>query len=73
MKFDYEMRGFELKIIQCAKHLGVKIVSNLKISQQCVDATNKGNRMLGFININFSFKKKDVIVPLYTSLVRSNL
>ncbi len=48
-KFDYEMHGIKLKSVQCAKVLGVKIVSNLKFSQQCVDAANKANRMLGFI------------------------
>ena len=29
--------------------------------------------MLGFINRNFSFKNKDVILPLYISLVRPHL
>ncbi len=26
-KFDYEMRGIKLKIVQCAKDLGVKIAT----------------------------------------------
>ncbi len=65
-KFDYEMRGVKLKSVQCAKDLEVKIASNLKFSQQCVDAANKANRMLGFIKRNFLFKNKDVILPLYT-------
>ncbi len=63
------MRGVKLKSVQCAKNLGVKIASNLKFSQQCVDAANKANRMLGFMKRNFLFKNKDVILPLYTSLV----
>ncbi len=49
-KFDYDLRGIKLKSVQCTKDLGVKIASNLKFSQQCVDAANKANRMLGFIN-----------------------
>ncbi len=52
-KFDYEMRGVKLKSVQCAKDLGVKIASNLKLSQQCVDSANKANRMLGFNKRNF--------------------
>ncbi len=72
-KFDYEMRGVKLKSVQCAKDLGVTIASNLKFSQQCVDAANKANRMLGFIKRNVSFKNKDVTLPLYTSLVRPHL
>ncbi len=63
-KFDCEMRGVKLKSVQCAKELGVKIASNLKFSQECVDVANKANRMLGFINRNFLFKNKDVILQL---------
>ncbi len=58
---------------QCIQDLGVTIVSNLKFSQQCKDATGKANRMLGFINRNLSFKNKDKILPLYIRLVRPHL
>lgn len=37
------------------------------------NAMSKANRMLGFINRNFAFKNKDIILPLYTSLVRPHL
>ncbi len=57
-KLDYEMRGVKLKSIQCTKDLGVKIMSNLKFSQQCVDAANKRNRMLGFIKKTFQTRIK---------------
>ncbi len=55
------------------KDLGVSVASSLKFSQQCKDAAGKANRMLNFINRNISFKTKDVILPLYTSLVRPHL
>ncbi len=67
------MRGVKLKSVQCVKDLGVKIASNLKFSQKCIDAANNANRILGFIKGNFVFKNKDVILPLYTSLVRPHL
>ncbi len=73
MKLDYETRGVKLKSVQCVKDLGVRIASNLKFSQQCIDAANKANRMLGFIKRNFLFKNKDVILPLYNSLVKLHL
>ncbi len=63
-KLDYEMNGTKIEGVQCVKDLGVTIASSLKFSQQCKDATGKANKMLGFINRNFSFKNKDVIVPL---------
>ncbi len=67
-KFDYEMCGVKiksvhsfkdlgvtLKSVQCVKDLVVKIASNLKFSQQCIDAANKANRMLGFIKKKKTF------------------
>ncbi len=55
------------------KGLGVSVASSLKFSQQCKDAAGKANRILDFTNRNISFKTKDVILPLYTSLVRPHL
>ncbi len=71
-RFDYEMNGTKLESVQCVRDLDVTIASSLKFSQQCKDAASKANRMLGFMNRNFSFKNKDVIIPLYISLVRSH-
>ncbi len=73
LKYDYEMTGEKLESVQCVKYLGVTITSNLKFSQQCKEAAGKANRMLGFIKRNFSFKNKDMIIPLYNSLVRPQL
>ncbi len=67
------MNGAKLGSIQCVKDLGVSVVSSLKFSHQCKDAAGKANRMLGLINRNTSFKTKDVMLPLYTSLVRPHL
>ncbi len=72
-KSDYEMNGVKLHTVQCVRDLGVSIASNLKFSRQCKDAAGKANRMLDFINRNFSFKNKDIILPLYISLVRPHL
>ncbi len=67
------MNGTKLESIQSVRDLGVTAASTLKFSQQCKDAAGKANRMLGFINRNFSFKNKDVILLLYISLVRPHL
>ncbi len=67
------MNGLKLDSVQCVKDLGVLIPSNLKFSQQCKDAAGRANRMLGFIIRNFSFKNKDIILPVYISLVRPHL
>ncbi len=72
-EIEYEMNGTKLESVQCVRDLDVSIMSSLKFSQQCKGATDKANRMLGFININFSFKNKDVVLLLYVSLVRPHL
>ncbi len=72
-KYGYKMGGVKLESVHCVKDLGVTITSNLKFSQHCKKAACKANRMLGFINRNFSFKNKDKILPMYISLVRPHL
>ncbi len=67
------MNGTKIESVQCVKHLGVTIASSLKFSQQCIEVGGKAIRMLGYINRNFLFKNKDVILPLYISLVRPHL
>ncbi len=67
------MNGTKLERVQCVKDIGVSAASSLKFSQQCKYSAGKVNLMLGFINRNFSFKTKDIILPLSTSLVRPHL
>ncbi len=67
------MNGTKLVSVQCVKDLGVSVASSLKFSQQYKYAAGKANRMLGFMNRNLSFKIRNVILPLYTSLVRLHL
>ncbi len=59
-KHEYEMSGVKLESVHCVKDLGVTIASNLKFSQHCKDTACKANRMMGFLNRNFSFKNKDI-------------
>ncbi len=51
------MNGVKIESVQGVKDLDVTIAWDLKFSQQCKDAAGKANRMLGFINRIFSFKK----------------
>ncbi len=61
------MSGEKLESVHCVKDLGVTITSSLKFSQQCKEAAGKANRMLDSIKRNFSFKNKDIILPLYNA------
>ncbi len=69
-KFECEMNSFKLESVQCVKELGMTIGLILKFSQQCKDVAGKAKRMLAFIYTNFF---KNIILPLYTYLLRSHL
>ncbi len=67
------MHGVKLESVHCVKDFGVTITLNLKFSRHCKEAACKANRMLGFINRIFSFTNKDIILPMYISLVRPHV
>lgn len=71
--FNYDMNGDWLETVDQEKDLGVIISSSLKVSDQCLNARNKANRMLGVINRNVTYKSKEVISKLYNSYVRPQL
>ncbi len=66
------MRGVKIKTVHSVKDLGVTVTSNLKLSLQCNEFVIKANRPMVFITRFFSFKNKDVVLPLY-SFVRPHL
>ena len=71
--YTYTMGSSELKEANEEKDLGILVNKSLKVASQCAAAAKKGNRVLGMIKRNFSFRTKEVIVKLYKSLVRPHL
>ena len=55
------------------KDLGVIVTNTLKFDRQCAESYKTANKVLGFIYRNFEYKSKDIILPLYKSLVRPHL
>jgi len=47
--------------------------SDLKSSNQCIQACSKASKMLGMIKRTISYKKPEIMVRLYKTLVRPHL
>ena len=67
------MNGQKLEEVTSEKDLGVTISSDLKASQQCIQACNKANKMLGLIRRTISSRDPVILTRLYKTLVRPHL
>lgn len=70
---DYSLLGHNVASTELEKDLGVQISSDLKFSEQCIEAEKKAQRLLGCIRRRFRFRNKDIVLTLYNSLVRPHL
>ncbi|GAB0204382.1 mitochondrial enolase superfamily member 1 [Grus japonensis] len=72
-KHDYRLSEEWIKSSPEEKDLGVLIDEKLNMSRQCVLAAQKANCVLGCIKCSVTSRSREVILPLYSALVRPHL
>ena len=72
-KFNYQMKGETLELVDTHPYLGVELQHSLKYNDHIDNITNKASSVLGFLRRNLRYCPPKVKENAYKSLVRPKL
>ena len=70
---QYAMDGNQITSVSLQRDLGILISSDLRWDHQVNESCKKASKVLGMIAWNFTYKTRNIILPLYKTLIRPHL